>query len=508
MKNIRYTSLNRIISKLIRDLGISDINESDIIEWSGEALEAINAPTNFEESVAFVKVKNYRAELPTGLHSIIQVARDNNYVKKENCLKQIYEELPTPTSIVEEIICEKIIKNNDTIIENNFPYVSCIPITISYSCPPNETHFSIDFSTFLGGTGDFDNFLNDLLSNPLPRTFSYFELQGYLKANNITILAVNVPTYGTLEFKVNNNDIIDDYNNDKTNCAWHPNIACQNQNGSLQPYMGAFLKFTETIIQTPSIDYKTLTRIITYSDNKIIKTDYKDVFGTTYIPVGEIVNCPDSNCNPCMTSCHKPDIIVLDMSGNRIANLDYANYFYTPTPYNMWCSCDTYRNRFTPIRLSTHSFFDNLVCQEENSNKIYDNCKDEYTLFDNVLKLSFEEGLIAVAYNKQILDNETGYPLIPDTYSYTTAVTKYITYKISEREFYNGRQGSSNRLQKAEQDWHWYCKQAGNELFIPNGIDEYQNLLEQRQYLLPKQNHYYGFFGKFNEPENRKFNIR
>jgi len=98
--------------------------------------------------------------------------------------------------------------------------------------------------------------------------------------------------------------------------------------------------------------------------------------------------------------------------------------------------------------------------------------------------------------------------MIPDTYSYTTAITKYVTMKLMEKDFYNGRQGSDKRLQKAEQDWQWYCKQASNELFMINGVDEHENLLEQRQYLLPKQNHYYGFFGKFNNAENRRFNTR
>lgn len=511
MKNIKYTSLYRIFDKLLRDLGLEDINESDIIEWSGEALEAINAPRNYEEAVAFLEVKNYKAELPQGTHSIIQIAKNNEFEDSSCCIKDIYDEVPTVTSIKKEIICEKIITQNTQTEENNFPFVGCVPINVSFSCPPNKTIFSIDFSTYLGGiTNSFDNFLNDLASNPLPKTYSYFELQGYLKANNVTITSVNNPSYGYIEFEVNHSDIIDDYNNTFNSCTWHTSIACQNQQGVLQPYMGAYLKFNNTTILAPTITYKTLTRITTLDENsKIIKTEYLDAYGTSYTPSGEILNCPDRDCNPCLTFCEKPDILVVDKLGNYVGDLNYANYFILPILYTTWNNTTYYKDKYTPIRLATNSFASELFCANEDQDEnIYKTCKDEYTLFDDTLKFSFEKGLVAVAYNKTITDKETGFPMIPDTYSYTTAITKYVTMKLMEKDFYNGRQGADRRLQKAEQDWQWYCKQASNELFMINGVDEHENLLEQRQFLLPKQNHYYGFFGKFNNAENRRFNTR
>jgi len=61
-------------------------------------------------------------------------------------------------------------------------------------------------------------------------------------------------------------------------------------------------------------------------------------------------------------------------------------------------------------------------------------------------------------------------------------------------------------MQKAEQDWHWYCKQARNRSLMPKGVDAHQNIMEQRQYMLPRLKRYYGFFGKMSRPESRKFN--
>ena len=82
-RHLQYTTLDRILSKVYRDLGIEEVSETDIVEWCGEALEAIGAITLYEEAVAFVEIENHQADLPNGLHSIIQVARNNLWTKKE-----------------------------------------------------------------------------------------------------------------------------------------------------------------------------------------------------------------------------------------------------------------------------------------------------------------------------------------------------------------------------------------------------------------------------------------
>ena len=85
MKDVRFTSLDRILSKLYRDLGLEEISETDVIEWSGEALEFLSNVSLYEPAVALIEVKNHSAILPQGLHSIIQVVRDNLYVKTNKC---------------------------------------------------------------------------------------------------------------------------------------------------------------------------------------------------------------------------------------------------------------------------------------------------------------------------------------------------------------------------------------------------------------------------------------
>jgi hypothetical protein len=202
-----------------------------------------------------------------------------------------------------------------------------------------------------------------------------------------------------------------------------------------------------------------------------------------------------------------PDIpVALDVNGQPIN--DYGVAYYRPFfdvlgEYNILGEDQPNYNHFTPIRLANNVFFNTIVAREPNFENLYTTCRDEYTIVDDVLRFSFETGQVAISYLRQKLDCTTNYPMIPDTYSNKTAILKYIIYKLKEIDFYNNRQGSESRLQKAESDWQWYCKQAVNENMMPQTIDEWENLMRQRNYIMPQDNRYYGFFGKLAHTENR-----
>ncbi len=303
-----YVSVNRILGKLRRDYGsLESINESDVIEWTAEALQAIGAITLYEEAVAFIEVSNHQASLPNGLHAIVQMARNTCWDDIKQCG-----------------LCPSDIITAAEVVEESTP----LPVPIDCNGKPIQE----------------------------------YELAYY------------------------------------------------------RPYF-----------------------------------DLRDETG-----------------------------------------------YYT--------SSYLYNNCFTPIRLSNHSFFNTIVCSPT-EDAIYDGTgTDEYTIINgDIIRFSFEKGQIVLSYVRQLLD-EDGYPMIPDHFAYTTAITKYVLMKLMEREFYANRDGSVAKLGKAEQDWHWYCKQARNRAMMPKGVDAWQNILEQRQYMLPRVNRYYGFFGKMSRPESRKFN--
>lgn len=75
-------SVKRVISKVMTDLDLQEDTHriKDMVEWSGEALEKIGAFPTLEKVVAgkggepLIELSNYQAQLPTGLHTITQVA--------------------------------------------------------------------------------------------------------------------------------------------------------------------------------------------------------------------------------------------------------------------------------------------------------------------------------------------------------------------------------------------------------------------------------------------------
>jgi hypothetical protein len=303
-RTVQYVTLDRILSKIYRDLGIEEISETDVIEWSGEALEAIGAISLYEEAVAFVEVNNYQADLPNGLHAIIQIARNNHWTKenKECC-------------------------------------------TIQAIAEAEEESTSPSACTTCGG-------------------------------------------------------------------------------------------FTDQLV-----------------------------------PV--------------------------DCNGHLIGDVEiayYRPYFDLKWEYSGWMNSNYNKEHYTPVRLSNHSFFSTLVCHEDEG--LYHSCRDEYTIAGDKLRFSFKEGSVAIAYYRQVTDPETGYPMVPDDYSVTTAITMYITMKYMGRMWYTGREGYADKYQKAEQDWHWYCRQAGNAAIAPYGADEFESMLESRINLIPNVNKYYNYFGK------------
>lgn len=95
---MEYITVDRIFSKLHRDLKGIDFNESDVIEMIGEALDFLKIKGNQEEAVSFLNVKDYHAELPCGFQMVLQIAR-NNYYTPENNLKIC----PEPTITEEEV---------------------------------------------------------------------------------------------------------------------------------------------------------------------------------------------------------------------------------------------------------------------------------------------------------------------------------------------------------------------------------------------------------------------
>ena len=202
----------------------------------------------------------------------------------------------------------------------------------------------------------------------------------------------------------------------------------------------------------------------------------------------------------------------IDCQGNLIGDPDiayYRPYFDLQYEYNQWIGSGYFREKYTPVRLANHTFLGSLVA-EETSTGLYNSSSDEYTIaggFPNMnLRFSFKEGQIALAYLRTVIDPETQYPVIPDDIRFITAITYYIKWKMAERLRWSGREGFQLEAQDAEQKWNKYVRQAINSVKMPQGVDQYQNMMEQSLYLIPRHRKYYGYFGKLGREEDRLFN--
>lgn len=165
--------------------------------------------------------------------------------------------------------------------------------------------------------------------------------------------------------------------------------------------------------------------------------------------------------------------------------------------YKTWSCSSTRVNGFTPVRLTTNTFFNSIVCKEQNYEELYSNSQDEYTIIGSThreLLFSFKEGVVAISYMKLLTDPQTGYPLIPDQADFIAAITYYIKWKISESMVWKGREGYSNMLQYARSEWLRYCRQAKNWAMMPKGIDEWVNLMESHFSYIPDYNKYHRGF--------------
>lgn len=202
--------------------------------------------------------------------------------------------------------------------------------------------------------------------------------------------------------------------------------------------------------------------------------------------------------HPTSTDCSQEYIQdAIQDTNSEIEVSNYSPSFNLKQSYRNLGTNRYYNSDFTPVRLADDSFFNSLVCSlPEEAEGIYKASIDEYTIVQDNLRFNFKDGYVAVAYSRQMMDCETGYPMVPDDESAKAAITYYLGWKFKEREYFNHREGAGPLADRAEQRWLKYVKQFKNKAKMPTGVDQYQNLADQHRYLVPTKNRYYGFFGR------------
>lgn len=222
--------------------------------------------------------------------------------------------------------------------------------------------------------------------------------------------------------------------------------------------------------------------------------------------IGFGCNCSceqECDCEPsCLKDFYEPNSYI--DPGTFTRKYSYADYLST--------FGNTYRERkIVPVRLANNKFFNTLVCKENDLGiqKHYKDTDYQYSIIGdnalNAIRTSFKEGWIMVAYVRPALDEETGYPLIPDEANHLQAINYYVRWKISEALAWVGREGYAQLAIHSEERWLRYIRQANNTAKMPTGIDDYEDLKNQSLYLIPRTNRYSNYFGTLTNKENLRF---
>jgi hypothetical protein len=212
------------------------------------------------------------------------------------------------------------------------------------------------------------------------------------------------------------------------------------------------------------------------------------------IPVEEEPGCTD--CGGFVSN-----LVPVDSQGFLIGDYDVA--YYRPLFDN--ARPEVRELKFSPVKLSNHTFFDSVVCQLPGMEELYSSCVDEYTINQNKLRFSFKNGYVAVAYLKVPTD-ERDYPMVPDDVVASTAITYYLGWKVKEMECWNHREGACQLAEKAERKWNEYVLEFNNNTAMPSSVDDYQDMMVSTKYIVPRENTYYGYFGALGHAEQRPYN--
>jgi hypothetical protein len=185
--------------------------------------------------------------------------------------------------------------------------------------------------------------------------------------------------------------------------------------------------------------------------------------------------------------------IIVDQAGNPVNNFDYVYYrpyfdrFDVIFEYDFSTkSWNNFRKAFTPIKLSNSTF------QHYPGLTIRDTYEDEYFVKKDSRQIyfNFESGQVAISYLKFNTDPNF-FPMIPDHVVYISAVEAFIIYRKAKRDFYNHVEGAKDILLYSERDWEHKLRNAKNKSFLPDTIDEHENIIVKSLLPMPLKNRFF-----------------
>lgn len=134
-------------------------------------------------------------------------------------------------------------------------------------------------------------------------------------------------------------------------------------------------------------------------------------------------------------------------------------------------------------------------------------CIDNYNFYindsyiiTNINDEDDEEANLCMVYLGVPVDEEDGYPLIPDDIYYTKAIASYITYMLDYQDWRRGKI-VDKVYQKSEFDWLFYVNSARGAANMPNTamLEGLKNIMVR---LMPRTSEYKKGFKNLGKQEN------
>lgn len=132
------------------------------------------------------------------------------------------------------------------------------------------------------------------------------------------------------------------------------------------------------------------------------------------------------------------------------------------------------------LSLSNNTYDRTIMCKD--SPNLSNHCNDWFIPdhSKNRFMTSFDEGLIAVAYYRYLVD-ENGNFLIPDDPMYMEALQSYIFYKLYERLWHLNKEGAQGKYQHYLSKWQQLCATV-KASFMMLSLPEHVNLDKQNRF--------------------------
>lgn len=127
-------------------------------------------------------------------------------------------------------------------------------------------------------------------------------------------------------------------------------------------------------------------------------------------------------------------------------------------------------------------------------------CEDTYTLNNNYIFTSFEEGTLEINYHSFPVDDK-GYPMIPEDQAFIEAITLYIAYKVANNLWMADRlKDNQFKHIKTEKDWYMGKAIARGKMLSIDQMESFKNMIVR---IIPKLNAHSDGFNSIGSQEKR-----